>query len=112
MRERGLTATLQRIVERVKQANGGPRARYFDGMAPIGVGIALVLVAALLAAPRGTEPLVLPLPEPHRAALERSRADDRARVERARREGLSFGARSVGEALRRFGTAVAHKSAD
>jgi hypothetical protein len=112
MRESGPTTTLQRIVERVKQAAAGPRARHFDAMAPAGVGLALVVVAALLAAPRATEPLVLPLPEPHRSTLERARAEDRARVERAREKGLSFAARTVGEALRRFGAAVAHKSAD
>jgi hypothetical protein len=81
-------------------------------MAPAGVGIALVVVAALLAAPRATEPLLLPLPEPHRSTIERARAEDRARVERAREKGLSFAARTVGEALRRFGAAVAHKSPD
>jgi len=112
MREREPTTTLQRIVERVKQGAAGPRARHFDAMAPAGVGVALVVVAALLAAPRATEPLVLPLPEPHRSTIERARADDRARVEQVRKQGLSFAARSVGEALRRFGAAVAHKSAD
>ncbi|HTQ08421.1 MAG TPA: hypothetical protein VMI54_31415 [Polyangiaceae bacterium] len=71
-----------------------------------------MFVAALLAAPRPTEPLVLPLPEPHRSTLERSRAEDRARVEQVRSRGLSFAARSVGEELRRFGAAVAHKSPD
>ncbi len=81
-------------------------------MAPAGVGVALVVVAALLAAPRATEPLVLPLPEPHHSTLARARADDRARMQEVREKGLSFAARSVGEALRRFGGAVAHKSAD
>jgi hypothetical protein len=112
MHERGPTTTLQRIVERVKQGAAGPRARHFDALAPAGAGVALVVVAALLAAPRATEPLVLPLPEPHRSTIERARADDRARVEQVREKGLSFAARSVGEALRRFGGAVAQKSVD
>jgi hypothetical protein len=81
-------------------------------MAPAGVGVALVVVAALLAAPRATDPLILPLPEPHRSTLARARAEDRARVERVREKGLSFAARTVGEELRRFGAAVANESAD
>lgn len=112
MRESGLRTTLQRIVGRVKQAPRGPRSRHLEGALPVFAGVALVLVAALLAAPRATEPLVLPLPEPHRRAIEQSRADDRARMEQVRKSGLSFRVRSVGEALRRFGEAVAHKSAD
>jgi hypothetical protein len=107
MRESGLRATLQRIARRVKQGARQPPARLFDGAAPVVIGVTLVLVAAVLAAPRATEPRVVPLPEPHRATLERSRAQDEALANRARREGLSFAARSVGEALRRFGADVA-----
>jgi hypothetical protein len=73
------------------------------------LGVALVLTSAVLAAPRPTTPLVLPLPEPHHAVLARDRAADRARIERATREGLPYATRAVGEALRRFGAASASK---
>jgi hypothetical protein len=73
------------------------------------IGVALVLASALLAAPRPTKPLVLPLPEPHHAVLARDRAADRARVEQATRDGLPYATRAVGEVLRRFGVASTSK---
>jgi hypothetical protein len=72
----------------------------------------LAFVAAALGAPRATEPLVLPLPEPHRATLSRKAAEDRARVQSAREHGLSYSVRAVGEALRRYGAAAAAKSGE
>jgi hypothetical protein len=68
-----------------------------------------VLGSASLAAPRATEPLVLPLPEPHHAVLAHDRAADRVRVEQATREGLPYATRAVGETLRRFGVASTAK---
>lgn len=96
----------------VKQAAAGGRVRPFEGAAPFVIGLVLVLIAAALGAPRATEPLILPLPEPHRATLARADADDRARVERVREHGLGFSIRAVGEALRRFGSAVAARDGD
>jgi hypothetical protein len=76
------------------------------------IGLSLTFVAAALGAPRATEPLVLPLPEPHRSTLARRDAEDRARTERAREHGLSFSVRAVGEALRRYGAAAAAKGGE
>jgi tetratricopeptide (TPR) repeat protein len=107
-----LLPTLQRIFRPVKQPPDAGARRAFEGSAPFVIGLGLALVSAALAAPRATEPLVLPLPEPHRATLVRKDADDRARVERARSQGLSYAVRAVGEALRRYGAAAAVKSGE
>ena len=107
MSESGLLPTLQRILGRVKEG----RAHFEGGFAAL-IGVTLTLVAALLGAPRATEPLLLPLPEPHRTTLARNRLADQGRAQEARLHGLSFETRAVGEALRRFGLAVAVASAD
>jgi hypothetical protein len=122
MRRSRLLPTLQRIFRPVKQApddrSGRGAVRWlasharFEGSAPFVIGLTFALVAALLGAPRATEPLVLPLPEPHRAILHHNEGVDRTRVERAREQGLPFAVRAVGEALRRFGAAVASASGE
>jgi hypothetical protein len=63
------------------------------------------VIAAALAAPRATEPDVLPLPVPDRAVLRaaKQRSDELARL--ARQNGLSYDVRAVGEAIRRCGAA-------
>ena len=107
-----LLPTLQRIFRPVKQAPEARARQAFEGSAPFVIGLSLALVAAALGAPRATEPLVLPLPEPHRATLARKATQDRARVQSAREHGLSYAVRAVGEALRRYGAAAAAKSGE
>src|SRR6185295_100840 len=86
--------------------------RLLEGSGVVLVGVSLVLTATLLAAPRATAPLILPLPEPHRALLARDRAADQERAERAKARGLSYASRAVGEAMRRFGVASVSKGAN
>ena len=75
MTKSGLVPTLQRILGAVKQRRSTktphrPR-RLFEGAGAVSIGVVLVLLSASLAAPRATQPLVLPLPEPHHAVLAR-----------------------------------------
>ncbi len=107
-----LLPTLQRIFRPVKQPPDAEARQALEGSAPFVIGLSLALVAAALGAPRATEPLVLPLPEPHRATLARKATEDHARVQHAREHGLSYAVRAVGEALRRYGAAVAAKSGE
>lgn len=121
MTKRRLLSTLQRILGAVKQpsdASAPPsrplsrppaRRRLFEGSGAALIGVSFAAAAAFLAAPRATKPLILPLPEPHRAVLARDRAAERARAERAKREELPYATRAVGETLRRFGVASASR---
>ncbi|HEX6273258.1 MAG TPA: hypothetical protein VFZ53_09465 [Polyangiaceae bacterium] len=68
--------------------------------------VGLTVIAAALAAPRATEPDVLPLPLPDRSVLGRVKAASEARAEEARSRGLSYDVRAVGEAIRRCGAAT------
>lgn len=68
--------------------------------------VGLVLAAALLAVPRAAPPGLIPVPllDPAEASAERERRAELA--ERARREGLPFETRAVGDAVRRLGVAL------
>jgi hypothetical protein len=65
--------------------------------------VGLTVLAAALAAPRATEPDVLPLPIPDRAALRRVKVRTEELAKEARTGGLSYDVRAVGEAIRNCG---------
>jgi hypothetical protein len=82
-------------------------ARLFQGWEAGAVIVGLVLAAALLAVPRAAAPGFIPVPllVPAEARAERERRGELA--DRARREGLPFETRAVGDAVRRLGVALA-----
>jgi len=92
--------TLQRILEGVKRgAKGGILL----------TGVLIVALAALVAAPRATEPTLafeLPLPTPNHARLRERAATERLRATEARRHTLAYPVRAVGETIRRIGRAA------
>jgi hypothetical protein len=98
--EKRLSA-FQRIFSPVKREKDR-----WEGIGAAGFVVGLTVVAAALAAPRATEPDVMPLPLPDRGVLSRVKrqADERAREARA--SGLSYDVRAVGEAIRRLGAAT------
>jgi hypothetical protein len=114
---RNQQSAFQRIFGAVKRQQGkggsssgsaGPEPRLrsrWDGIGVVGFVVGLTVVAAALAAPRATEPDVLPLPIPDRSVLRaaKQRSDELARV--ASKNGLSYDVRAVGEAIRRCGAA-------
>jgi hypothetical protein len=95
-------SAFQRIFGAVKRQGGKAGS---DGIGVVGFVVGLTVLAAALAAPRATEPDVLPLPVPDRAVLRvvKQRTDELARA--ARQNGLSYDVRAVGEAIRRCGAA-------
>src|SRR5687768_5005281 len=113
MQQRGQPSAFRRSLEAVKRSfasrGDGTRAtiaRHFEGLELGVASVGIALAAALLALPRATTPNVLPLPLPDAARLEAERIADAARAAEARRLGLSFDVRAVGDALRRFGVAT------
>jgi hypothetical protein len=95
-------SAFQRIFGAVKRQRRKP---FSDGIGVVGFVVGLTVLAAALAAPRATEPDVLPLPVPDRGVLRaaKQRSDELARA--ARQSGLSYDVRAVGEAIRRCGAA-------
>ena len=95
-------SAFQRIFGAVKRKEGKGA---YDGIGVVGFVVSVTVMAAALAAPRSTEPDVLPLPVPDRAVLRaaKQRGDELARA--ARQNGLSYDVRAVGEAIRRCGAA-------
>jgi hypothetical protein len=91
----------RRIFARVKP---GQKRTEGIGVASFVVGVAAL--AAALAAPRATEPDVLPLPLPDRVVLRRAAARTAELAREARERGLSYDVRAVGEAIRRCGAAT------
>jgi hypothetical protein len=96
---------------------GRPRlARFFsrwvEGWELGGITVGLVLAAALLAVPRAAQPGFIPVPlvDPKEARAARARSDELA--DRARREGLPFETRAVGDAVRRLGGALSGNGDD
>jgi len=86
----------------------GPRfARLLDGWELGAITTMMVLAAALLAVPRAAAPGVFPVPLLDTVDVAAARARAERLIERAEREGLPFETRAVGDALRRFGLAVA-----
>lgn len=102
---------LRREPELVKDApEGAPRgpkrrefARHFAGYELAAGTLSMVLTCALLALPRASVPLTLPLPHIDRAEARRSIAQERELAARAATSGLPFEVRAVGESIRRIG---------
>jgi hypothetical protein len=86
----------------------GPHfARLLEGWELGAITVGMALVAALLAVPRAATPGVFPVPLLDVGDTRAARARAAALVEHAEREGLPFETRAVGDALRRFGMAMA-----
>jgi hypothetical protein len=98
--EKAISA-FQRIFAPVKRSKNR-----WEGIGVVAFVVGLTVIAAALAAPRATEPDVLPLPLPDRGVLRRVKATSDARAKEARLTGLSFDVRAVGEAIRRCGAAT------
>ena len=106
---------LRRDAELVKKLAEGPlpggdspgkRAafgRHFEGYELGLVTVGMVLSFALLALPRPSVPMTLPLPRVNHAEAQQSANEERALATRAESAGLPFEVRAVGEALRHFG---------
>jgi hypothetical protein len=68
--------------------------------------VGMVLTFSLLALPRASRPMTLPLPRVDRAEARRRDASEREQARLAEATGLPFEVRAVGEAIRHFGQSV------
>ncbi len=106
---------LRREAELVKEApvapEAGPRragfARHFAGYELALGTLGMVLTCALLALPRASIPLTLPLPHIDRAEARRGIQAERELAAHAEANGLPFEIRAVGESIRRLGRRAA-----
>jgi hypothetical protein len=106
---------LRRDDEVVKKLPGEPRRdapsrgfrRHLEGYELGLVTVGMVLTFALLALPRASIPMTLPLPRVDRAEARRSASDERELAVRTEAEGLPFPVRAVGEAIRHSGRSSA-----
>jgi hypothetical protein len=106
---------LRRDDEVVKKLPGEPSRdprsvsfrRHFEGYELGLVTVGMVLTFALLALPRASIPMTLPLPRVDRAEARRSANDERELAARTEAEGLPFQVRAVGEAIRHSGRSSA-----
>ena len=89
-----------------KQAVRGGLRRHLQGYELGLLTLGVVLTFSLLALPRASRPMSLPLPRIDRAEARQRAANDRALVRRAEETGLPFEVRAVGESIRRFGRSV------
>jgi hypothetical protein len=91
----------------VGKSPGGRLGRWFEGWEAGAITVALVLSAALLAVPRAAQPREFPVPlvDVAEAKAIRQRLGDLA--DAAERDGLPFETRAVGDAVRRWGSALA-----
>jgi hypothetical protein len=111
-REHKMFRLIRRTVKRTSQASvpphlpSGPGRGPLEGIELVLVAGVIVLLAALLAAPRATPPELLPLPLPDRRVLFRAANEERELATSARKHTLSFDVRAVGELFRRFGAST------
>jgi len=91
---------------------GGRFARLLEGWELGAITVGMVLAAALLAVPRAAAPGVFPVPLLDVADARAARARRAELARRAEREGLPFETRAVGDAVRRFGLALAGGNED
>ena len=98
--------TVKRTRSRSSTSARRSERRPLDGIELVLVAVIIVSVAALLSAPRATEPDILPLPLPDRRVLERVADEERELAQQARLHTLSFDVRAVGELFRRFGAST------
>lgn len=97
---------VQEVLPPSARGGRGRFARLFDGWELGAITVGLVLAAALLAVPRAAEPGLFPVPLLDPADARATRARSEALAARARREGLPFETRAVGDAVRRLGVAL------
>jgi hypothetical protein len=100
------------VVKTLPEASQSPRlshdfSRHFEGYELGLVTVGMVLTFALLALPRASVPMTLPLPAVDRAEAQRSASEERELAARTEAEGLPYEVRAVGEAIRRLGRASA-----
>ncbi|HKO46682.1 MAG TPA: hypothetical protein VJV79_03115 [Polyangiaceae bacterium] len=86
----------------------GRLGRHLQGYELGLVTVGMVLTFALLALPRASRPLTLPLPRIDRAQAQRQNRLERELASRAEATGLPFELRAVGEAIRHFGHSRNH----
>jgi hypothetical protein len=106
---------LRRDDEVVKKLPGEPPRdapsrgfrRHLEGYELGLVTVGMVLTFALLALPRASIPMTLPLPRVDRTEARRSASDERELAARTEAEGLPFPVRAVGEAIRHSGRSSA-----
>ena len=82
---------------------GSGLRRHFEGYELGLATVGMVLTFALLALPRPSEPMTLPLPQVDRAEARRGEQAAHELATRAETEGLPFEVRAVGEAIRHLG---------
>ncbi|MBX3183652.1 MAG: hypothetical protein KIT72_05975 [Polyangiaceae bacterium] len=82
-------------------------ARHLQGWQLGVVLVGAALLAAAIGVPRAVPPETLPLPRLRTRDLAADLAAERARAEEAKRAPLSFEARAIGDAYRRYGLAEA-----
>jgi hypothetical protein len=91
-----------------KHALRGGFRRHLQGYELGLLTVGMVLTFSLLALPRASRPMTLPLPRIDRAEAERSNARERELSSRTEATGLPFELRALGEAIRHFGHSLNH----
>jgi len=86
-----------------KHALRGGLRRHLQGYELGLLTVGMVLTFSLLALPRASRPMTLPLPRIDRAEARRRNTSERELSSRAEATGLPFELRAVGEAIRHFG---------
>jgi hypothetical protein len=86
-----------------KHAVAGGFSRHLQGYELGLLTVGIVLTFSLLALPRASRPMTLPLPRIDRTEAQRRDASERELASRTETTGLPFEVRAVGEAVRHFG---------
>lgn len=99
------------VVKKAQEASEKPAPlrgfrRHLQGYELGLLTVSIVLTCALLALPRASLPMTLPLPRIDRAEAERRASSERERARRTEATGLPYEVRAVGEAIRHFGQSV------
>jgi hypothetical protein len=89
-----------------KHAFRGSFRRHLQGYELGLVTVGMVLTFSLLALPRASRPMTLPLPRVDRLEAQRRELSERELASQAEATGLPFEVRAVGEAIRHFGQSL------
>ena len=89
-----------------KQAQRGGFRRHFQGYELGLLTVGMVLTFSLLALPRASRPLTLPLPRVDRRQAEERTAREQTLARQVEATGLPFELRALGESIRHFGRSV------
>ncbi len=87
-------------------------SRFIDGWQLGALAVGLALLGVVFGVPRPAPPDRLPMPQVELRSLVADAHADRLRVAQLAAAPLSFDVRSIGEALRKYGAAVAKKDVD